>query len=100
MAISAGSVILAADVGQFRQIQTGGTSISFTAQTANSTTITFPVAFAVAPNVATNITSGVAATSGWNCRAISVTPTGFVFFSFGSSATWASVGVSWIAVAN
>lgn len=78
--------------------QTGTTTISFTSQTSFTQSVTFPIAFATAPKVFTNIDSGAAATASWGSRAINITTTGFSMFVFGPSATWTNINAGWHAV--
>ena|SRR5882672_2149721 len=100
MAILAGAKIAAADVNVFHGQQVGTQAVTFAAATSNSTAVTFPIAFAAAPMVLTNIDSAPGTTSTWRTRAISITTTGFVIFSEGPSAAWSAVPVSWLATAR
>lgn len=74
-------------------------SMSFGPATSATQPIVFPVAFTLAPNVHTNINNGVAATAGWQSRAINVTNLGFTIFVFttGAATTWVNVEVQWSA---
>ena len=81
-------------------IQTGTVNISFTnLDQYNGTTVTFPVAFSVAPIVGVNINSTSGATSRWTARAADITSTNFKpFFQSGTSgalATWSTIPVQW-----
>lgn len=81
-------------------IQTGSVNISFTnLDQYNGTTVTFPVAFSVAPIVGVNINSTSGATSRWTARAADITSTNFKpFFQSGTSganATWSTIPVQW-----
>ncbi|MEV6790910.1 H-type lectin domain-containing protein [Streptomyces sp. NPDC051320] len=83
-------------------IQTGTESVSFTSATSFTQDVTFPVAYATAPTVVTNINSGAGATSRWDTRAIGITATGFQLFGYttqtdAAAATWSAVPVGWVA---
>ncbi|MEV5862395.1 H-type lectin domain-containing protein [Streptomyces sp. NPDC052071] len=85
--------------------QSGTVNLSFTSLDQYSgTTVTFPVAFAVAPRVFLNIHSGVASTARWSARAIDITTTNFKPFVYaavgGNYATWAGIEIQWYAVAS
>lgn len=84
----------------YKPTQTDVESLSFGPATSFTQAVVFDTAFGVAPNVHTNINSGVAATASWGSRAISVSTTGFTLFVFGPSATWSNVEVQWTAVSK
>lgn len=78
--------------------ESGAHSFSFVSQTSATAVINFTTAFAVPPQITTNINSGVGATAQWGSRAISISTTGFTLFVFGPSAvTWSGVEVDWAA---
>jgi len=75
--------------------------VSFTSQTSFVQNFTYPVPFNATPSVVANITSGSGSTAQWEVRAINTSTTGGQLFFFnpaGSSSTWASVPVDWIAI--
>lgn len=86
---------------QPRATQTGLESISFAAAISHTDLISFPVPFAAAPAVMTNIDSG--AIGRWTTHAINITTTGFTMFEISTDAValaWSGVAVSWVATAR
>lgn len=84
--------------------ETGTATVSFTTLTLTTVAVTFARPFIVAPNVHTNINSGVGTTAGWSSRAFSISTTGFTLFLYaaagGAAVTWSNVGVQWSAFVN
>lgn len=83
-------------------IPTGSVSVSFTTQTSFDVVVNFGFTFAAPPRVTAQIASNVAATQGWQARALSVTTTAFTLRvwaqSGGAAQTWSGVPVTWTAV--
>lgn len=72
-------------------------SLSFGPATSFTQAVTFKKPFLTIPTVVVNINSGAGATAGWGSRAINIGLTGFTIFVFGTSSTWSSVNVRWLA---
>ncbi|MFI9012575.1 H-type lectin domain-containing protein [Streptomyces griseus] len=70
-----------------RATQTGTALLSWTSASFATTTVTFPVAFPVAPRVFTNIASGGGEVARWSSRAYSITTTGFTAYMAAPAAT-------------
>jgi hypothetical protein len=105
VAISAGAIIDAIDLNSIRALDSGSQTVSFTSLNSTTIPVTFTTSFSAAPNVQVNIASQAGPTGLWNCRAVSVTSTGFSIFLFygantSTTATWASVPVTWTAMSN
>lgn len=86
-----------------RNTYTGAISVSFTSLPNTFIAVNFGVTFPVPPAVFPNIDSNAGSTALWGSRATAITTTGFLLYLFqptGIAATWASVQVSWIAVAR
>lgn len=84
------------------RIQSGTLSMSFTAQTSATQTVTFPKPFASTPVVTANINSGGGSARYWTGWPISASATGFSMFvkttdAAQAAADWSGVGCSWIA---
>lgn len=77
--------------------QSGIELISFSALSSTTVPVVFDVPFTETPSVHVNIASGDGSTAAWQSRGINVTTTGFTIFVYGSSSTWTSVPVHWIA---
>lgn len=85
------------DVLEARKIVTGHTSVAVSAASSKVQSVSFGTTFPSTPRIPNpNITSAPGATSGWACRAINITTTGFDLFLFGASSTF-TVDVDWIA---
>jgi hypothetical protein len=83
----------------------GTVSVSFTAATSTSVTVTFTRPFASTPNVVASIASGSGSARWFTARAINATTTGFTLFVLTSDAAapavdWVSLPVAWIAATN
>lgn len=76
-------VIGSVNANPITELQAGQISMTVAAAASATQVVTFPQPFAVAPAIATNITSGAAATANWGSRAITVSATGFTMFIFG-----------------
>lgn len=88
--------------GISRALQSGTLNMSWTAQSAPTQAVTFPVEFGAIPRVMVNINSGDGAVARWGSRAISISTTGFTAFLFAPTATnstASNIPVQWIAVA-
>jgi len=85
---------------EYRATQTGTGSVSVTAATSQSVIVTFATPFNSVPSVHVNIASGAGTTSGWNCRAIGLSTTGFTAFFYGASTTFAGIPFNWTAVST
>lgn len=84
-------------------IQAGAKAMTFTSQTSQTGSVTFPEEFASAPIVVLSIGSRAAETTRWDCRPYDITTTGFnliVYRGDGSDGaqTWSAIPVNWIAV--
>ncbi|MFW3473668.1 H-type lectin domain-containing protein [Streptomyces microflavus] len=83
-----------------RAFQSGTALLSWTAASAATTTVTFPVAFPSVPRVTTNIASGGGEVARWASRAYNVTTTGFTAYMAAPTAantTGTNVPLTWIA---
>lgn len=83
-------------------IQTGTESISFTTQSAFTTTVTFPNSFSAVPVVMVNIATNDASTARWDARAVGISTGGFTLSLFkgdaaDAAATWSNIPVQWMA---
>lgn len=92
-----GSVENQDDGDQVLGYQAGAVELSFGPATSFTQVVLFPQPYpsTLMPNVHTNITSGVGATSQWHSRAINISWQGFTMFVFGPSSTWTNVEVCW-----
>lgn len=90
-------LVLGSDSGLFATVpQTGTVSITVTSAASATAVVTFPRAYASAPGVFTNFSSGAGPTAGWNTRAINITTTSFSVFIYGTSSSF-TVVMDWLA---
>lgn len=83
-----------------RVLQSGTARLSWTAASAVTTNVTFPVPFPTIPRVTTNLASGNGEVARWSTRAYSITTTGFVAYMAAPAATnstGTNVPLQWIA---
>lgn len=80
--------------GGFPAFQAGAADVTVAAATSATLAVVFATTFSSLPSVATNISSGIAATSGWGSRGINVTTTGFTIFIFGANSSF-TANIQW-----
>lgn len=87
---------------QYRAVQSGTVSVSFTSQLNHTVAVAFPIAFPSVPMVSTNINSAAGETGQWYSRAFGISTTGFTLqlnrtdLDVGAQ-TWSSIPVQWSA---